>query len=194
MKIKFYYLFAAIIIFCTVCKKDKSLSQTVNLITNPSFEYNGQPTGNTWFYQFGALKNDTLAVEFTNDVPPEGGNWSLKLNIGSTQGNYHWFGFANTYISGINGTHIYNLKAWMKPSLNWHGSINIGKLSNKKFTKTKEVSTSSENWAIYSVTDTITTSINDSIVINLYTGTQPVGWRHYVLFDLIELTKTKMFL
>ncbi len=190
-KIIFFLLVAGIgLIFCTSCKKDNAaISQTQNLILNPSFEINGQPTAENWFFGAG-IEGDTSSTSLSQDTPPRGGNWSLPLSPG-------WVpqvGYAETYINALEGTNVYELHVWMKSNNGWRGSISIGigvksqKLYPDPLTQVKWASDTVTNWTEYVLIDTLTTQVNDTIVVRLSAGSCEVC-AGAVLYDLIKLIK-----
>jgi len=186
MKSNLIYCFIGVVLFtldCS-CKKDPIVSQTQNLIKNPSFEINGQPTAENWFFVAGGIEGDT-STSLSQDTPPRGGNWSLPLFPVWTEE-----GYAKTYITGLEGTNIYNLSVWMKSNNGWPGSISIGVLSQNQLTQAKSVSDTITNWNEYILIDTLTTTINDTIVVKLSAGIAPFSSESdKVLFDLVELKK-----
>lgn len=196
-----------IVLCCLVllasCKKDTKLQSQVNnfntmvstnLITNPSFECYSNSSANTTFCLTGysILPGEILAIDSSYDVPPGGGNYSLKIYCGSTQqGNYFW-GRVNYYVTNINGTYNYTLSCWMKgPTFkpNNANGILIGKLINKSVSIIQYIKPDTTIWKRYIITLPITTTSNDTIVIQLNGGTAPVSPISYTLFDLIELQK-----
>lgn len=155
--------------------------KTQNLISNPSFEDStGQPSLTGW------IINDTVYSSFSQDTPVGGGNWSLQLLAG-------WIGgLAETYITGQSGTNVYKLNVWLKTDSLGPGAIayiSLGTLYQNQFTPKKEVFyDNTPNWTQYSLTDTLTTQSDDTIVVRLYAGyVQIISPASY--FDLVELKK-----
>ena len=124
-------------------------------------------------------------VSFFNESPsvlPED-VWSLQLEAGFVSG---WF--AKTYITGQNGTQIYQLKNWMK-SPNWTGSASLGTIAQNQFTASNTLSDTTSIWKQYSFIDTLTTLSSDTIAVRLSAGTGDFCvCTSY--FDFIELTVT----
>jgi len=176
-------------------KKVNGEDEDKNLIQNPSFETkDGQADYSGWVNILW-LADSTYRPSLVGDVPPGGGSGALPLPPGITQGTIYE-GYAETYITGQSGTNIYQLKGWMK-NIDWTGYISIGVLSQEpQYTQfaplKKYVSSNSANWTQYTLTDTITTQSNDTIVVRLSTDMTPIGFESQkVLFDLIELKKLK---
>ncbi len=74
-------IFSLIILILTTliflqCNDDSVTSPEIghNLIVNPSFEENGNASLEGW-----VIAGDTLN-RFTNDTPPNGGNWAVTIN------------------------------------------------------------------------------------------------------------------
>lgn len=174
------------------CRKDVGIlpvpviKTNNNLIKNASFEDGGSCSFQNWVI----IKDAPLAT-FSADVPNGGGNCAVKLKLGYTFGGTYVF--LDQYITGISGTYIYKLKGWMKDPLIGYGRLFIGKLSGGQFynSTSRFITSTSANWLNYSVTDTITTQISDTIYVRLNPGADQI-FTGDVSFDNIELTKVAL--
>jgi len=87
-------------------------------------------------------------------------NWSLRIPTSFPEPL-----FTETFVTGSEGTHIYELKYDMKTIGN--GTAYIGKLVNGELETTKSFTDFSADWQTYSIIDTITTELNDTLVIGM---------------------------
>ena len=95
----------------SACKKDKT-SNDGNLISNPGFENNGTPDFSDW----------TGTKAFSNDVPPDGGKWSLQLVP-------EWYpaeGYAETFVTSLSRYYTFQFSCETKAQ-NGTGRIIIRK-------------------------------------------------------------------
>lgn len=193
-----------LILMNNACKKDVAIqpqgnntasttNQSVNYIVNGSFENGGNFSLNG--YDVYPYPMDTSLITSSTDVPNIGNNnyYSLKIYVGSTQGNNVKYGSVKYYVSGISGTGIYTLSCYMKLSQcnndYSRGYISIGKITNHVFQVLAQIYPDTCIWKHYSITTPISTNSQDSIVIQINGGTSPYSPIKYTLFDLIELTK-----
>jgi hypothetical protein len=81
----------SIILFCLYiisCNKDASTQSPTsnitinppNLISNGSFEFNGNPTMEGWDILPATDTSERHPIRFSNDVPPNGGKWSIEFD------------------------------------------------------------------------------------------------------------------
>jgi hypothetical protein len=147
----------------------------VNLITNSSFEINGQKSLSGWI-----IYCDNPS--FVNDVPPGGGNWALELPTG-------WIPFSNwvetTVLSPV-GSHEYQFSIYGKK--NGHtGNAQLYLKRADSLIFCNRLTVIDTVWTYYSASDTLTTYTGDSLYVRiLMTGTEdPVS----CYFDLCKLEK-----
>jgi hypothetical protein len=145
---------------------------TQNLISNPSFEINGQLNCSSWYdgcKQELTYLCDTLVagnpcdIAFYKDAPPEGGVWSL----GATGIGNGFPATASTYITGQNGTNRYLFNIWMKDDGQAFGGAHIRIHSNGNDVLEKSIPTSGMGWNFYSIKDILKVDPTDSIEIVL---------------------------
>lgn len=169
-----------------------SFSYGQNLISNPGFENNGQLNCASWYdackQELTYLCDTTIAgtvcdVKFQQDVPPGGGNWSMAITgVGNSPP-----ATASTYITGQEGTSVYQLSAWMKDFGNGWGGINIGTRSKGMYTLSQTLRADSMEWAFFSLTDTLKLQPGDSIDITLWAFAAGPSFGD-IGFDEIELS------
>lgn len=129
-----------------------------NLIPNPSFEENGDSSLANWFV------NIPSSVNFTNNTPPNGGNWAITIDV--------LWGVGNDVISTVKipeGTHIYKFSFWSKFSNN-SGFADILLVAHDSLTQINRIYVNSESWENYSTLDTIISASGDSLQIKLSGG------------------------
>lgn len=162
-----------------------------NLISNGSFE----STTQGWYRHYSNnypppwYQIDTNSVppsgshyfQYKQDAPTGGGNWSLQVNGGVT---FQQATMALAVITGQSGTGVYQLSAWSK--LGGCSSIGIAKKSSNLYTGWKyvNISDTAQTWKKYILTDTLTISATDTILIKISVGDGCIGF-----FDLIELNR-----
>ena len=150
-----------IVIVTQSCKKSNNTDGTItgptesgNLISNSSFESNGIASFQGWWV------SDTSVVRFSNDVPQNGGNWSILIET-------IWGPPARvqTTVALEQGTFAYRLSTWAK-------KVVIGGKVSLIFKDTirKSLEISNTGWTEYNITDTLTAVAGDSIVIELAGG------------------------
>ncbi len=129
-----------------------------NLITNTSFEENGDSSLADWFVNMPSF------VHFTNDTPPNGGNWAITIDV--------LWGSGNDVITTVKipeGTHIYKFSFWSKYSNN-PGYAETLLVSQDSVSQINRTYADSESWKNYSILDTITSVSGDSLQIKLSGG------------------------
>ena len=167
-----------------------------NLISNPSFEIAlSQLFCQNWYDRCGnelTISCDTTSycqVGFKEEspIPSQWEAWSLKLMPGWPNE-----GFAETYITGQNGTIVYQLKYWTKTPVSIGGGYitgygSIGTGSQSQFAPHKTSSDTAAQWKQTTIIDTLTIAATDTITVRLSADNCDfcVG---SVYFDFIELT------
>lgn len=174
-------ILATLSLFLSVLHSTPSVASatidTTNLIQNSSFESNNQPTLQSWV-------TDTTLRKFVQDVPPNGGQWSLQLIPG-------WFpqeGYARTYVSGQSGVGVYQISVWVKSTNGWRSTIRLGQWAQGTWINSKQISSDSTLWIQYSLIDTLSVQPNDTIAVHLSAGRAEIA-KGNVLFDLVRLEK-----
>lgn len=150
------------ILFFFQCEDDSITSPEIeqNLIENPSFEEDGNASLKGWI-----IAGDTLN-QFTNDTPPNGGNWAVTINS-------VWI---SPLINGIYttvklspGTHIYRFTVWAKYQ-EVTGSTNLLILKPDTTIIRRSIQIIDTLWKQYSLIDTISADGSDSLRVILSGG------------------------
>ncbi len=152
-----------------------------NLITNNSFEFNGQPTLAGW-----RAGNPDLATPF-NEAPPTGGEWCLQLVA-------DWaptMGFVLTTIPEVEDGDILRLSCYVR-AINSDGggsiSLVVGSYPFNSNNYTNGRYSSDTTWTYLSVQDTVELGAGDSVMVlcsSFHTEITPrIG-----LFDLVTLQR-----
>jgi hypothetical protein len=152
----------------TACVNDSEEDKC--LIENSSFEYFREPSLEGW----GAPYPNTIT--FINDAPIIGGNWSVEIkpDLYPRQVYFIWY-----FIAALEGTHRYNFSFWAKGRApNSYAKILI-KHSQSYITK-RSINVYTSKWLRYSVIDTLSTEIGDTIIVKLEGGS---------VFGLVEKAK-----
>ena len=129
-----------------------------NLIPNPSFEENGDSSLAGWLVNMPSL------VQFANDTPPNGGNWAITIDV--------LWGVGNDVISTVKipeGTHVYKFSFWSKFETT-AGDAELLFITTDSVYSINRVQVNSNDWMNYSVSDTITSNSNDSLMVKLSGG------------------------
>ena len=134
------------------CKKDKAVLSEGNLITNSSFEANGQPSFQAWIGS---------SYSFVYDVPVNGGQWSLQLVPEWIPGE----GFAETFITGFSGNYTFKLTCDTKTINNRTGQI-ILRLQNLNGTTTDltKITFNNSTWRIVVLTTNVSLRQSDKLI------------------------------
>ena len=148
-----------------------------NLLINSSFEINGDPSLSGW------AVSDTSRVHFSNDVPPDGGSWSISISPGWAPIFYS----VTTTVAPPVGTHRYKLSFWTKSPQEW-GSARLFLKRPDTLMVSCSLSFSDSSWATHSLLDTLSITSGDSLVVML-TGSWPEIGMGRTHFDLVRLEK-----
>lgn len=157
------------------CKKDNPIAPAGNLISNPFFDSAGHQSMQGWTTGY---KNS-----FSTDVPPGGSPWSLDL-----QPQWGFYGFAETYVTGFNGTRTFTLSCYTKLSSNeGYGTISLWQRKQNGSVVILATDTiRNHNWQNTNLTSTVTLLPTDEIVVHLFGGfSQLMVWD--VLFNSVYL-------
>ncbi len=175
MKSKFAFLvFATIILFG--CNKENPVQPGDNLITNGSFEDNGNFSLDGW------TNNNTSS---STDVPGGGGSFSLKIDPASSPAE----GYAEFAVEDLSGTKSFELTAFIKSFGDWPGSVTLKKVADDGTITILATDASSENsWLQKTLSITTSFSTGDKLMVHISSGsTEAPTPDHYALFDLLVL-------
>ena len=152
-------------------------------LQNPSFEENGQPSLSGWNV------SDTSMINFSNDVPPDGGKWSLVMYGRNTliQGRVR-LNLVSQKVNLLKGTYIYTFSFWAKTDSS-NGSVAVLSAiinDTSRFYKNLEITNS--NWTNYNIVDTLSSANYDSVEAVFLNGLSFQGVQGKTFFDLCSLT------
>jgi hypothetical protein len=184
-KIILKLLVFGIIILISSCSKTESTDDnnpiipppdTTNLITNSSFEINGEKSLVGW-------EIFCPIIEFISYVPPRGGKWALSMSPGWVPSYY----YIMTTVPASIGTNEYRLSYYVMA----HGMIELYLKKQDSLIFCKRIYSESQDtlWRYYSVLDTLTTKLGDSLTVKVVSGSGEVGPLCY--FDLCKLELIK---
>jgi hypothetical protein len=148
-----------------------------NLLANSSFEIDGNPSLHGW------VVSDTCAVHFAEEAPPTGGCWSVAIDPGWVPTMYS----ISTTVSAPKGGHRYEFSFWAMSWDSW-GMARIILKRPDTLAVRKYLGFSDTTWSTYSLFDTLSTDKGDSLVIELWGGTEEVStiWSK-TFYDLVRL-------
>lgn len=158
----------------TACHRDAAIPPLGNLVKNYSFERNGKSSFDGWVGS---------GYTFVSDVPSDGGQWALQLVP-------EWFpaeGYAETYITGLSGSHIFKLSCDTKVTNSWTGSLSLRIKSQSGTNDIASTTFTNANWTIQVLnTNSIMLQPTDTLVVHLSSGSTEVA-SGQVLFDNVYL-------
>jgi hypothetical protein len=149
----------------------------VDLISNSSFELDGNASLLGW------TPRDTVTVHLVRTAPQAGGYWSLEIEAARFPGS-----FVKTTVSLPPGTHRYKFSLWGKHASRVIGGADLFFKHLDTLSYLKSISVADTSWIRYSVFDTLSTSAQDSLVINLSGGGTEIAAGE-TFFDLCSLEK-----
>ncbi len=134
-------------------------STGVNLISNPSFEFNGEPSLSGWTIF------DTAFAKVVQGGAPGEGNWSLQLFQG---GPIYLGGLASTIVTGQSGSSNYTLSFWEKNfERMFYGVVFIRQIRKGSIIYSVQVNADTTSWALFSKTIHLNMQPTDSLKISL---------------------------
>ncbi len=168
-------LFLSFLLGCILEDPVSSIPDS-NLLLNPSFEIYGIPSLLGWV----PSTEDTSAIHFFREVPPQGGKYSLGLETAWTAANS-----ATAKVPAMVGSHRYRLALWARSNgVSGFASLYLKTSDTLAFRKTVELPETA--WTSYSLIDTIVAKQGDSLFVSLSGGmSQLLAGR--TLFDLCTL-------
>jgi len=176
----FKIILLALLIILFSCNEEELTEPTAeNLLLSTSFEKNGVASAEGWKLPQGS--------EFSTDVPPNGGSFSLKL-IANSPPEY-------AYISVPVKTQykVNRLKFWSKStgvSSDIYGEASLTLLRNGAELKSRSIQIDVITWTTFSIQDTFDVADGDSFKVQFSGGiTQLFSANAY--FDLVQLQGIK---
>ncbi len=159
-----------------------SIKQNVikkNLIVNPSFELQGQPSLDGWNW----INYDSLAIQFSNQSPQSGGNYSILL--------FPTWMYDNRIYQKLelsNGVHNYKFSVSAKNSKNILGYLFVEFYSKGRIVYNIRQYITNSNWTKYEIPFKLEVSEGDSLLVGISGGqTQAITDSNY--FDFVEFYK-----
>ena len=153
-------------------------------ILNGSFEKDGKASFDNWVITC----NDGQSFQ---DTPNNGGEWCLGFPTGNLQGCYPQT--AEQVIKGLNNGDIVEVNVWARQDKQ---KLALTSIYLKIFQNDKEIilskdTTTSEEWALLTVIDTLSLAEGDSVAIvldsGITSGPDILGINSY--FDLVDVKK-----
>ena len=165
--IQILFLFTALFMSTTVSGQ----------IVNGNFEDGLSPDLSNWEW--------TCFAESDSSTPPGGGNWSMKVWGGNTQGCFP--GSSYQKIPSITNGQTFQLTGWAFAQSSSPVSISLGKINSGVITMIAVDTTSSASWTQLAVQSTFPLELGDTAIVLLHGGLTGGPFQGYGYFDLINL-------
>ncbi len=151
--------------------------QQEELITNPSFERNGQPSLDGWTVD----SNINITPVFSADVPSSGGKWSVVIAAGDRV-----MFMLHAHVTVPAGQHPYHFSIWGKCD----GKSGYADLALNG-TRFRSISIVDTTWTLYEADDALEAVSGDEVTITLTShgsdGTNaPACWFDLCRFNVIK--------
>ena len=174
-------LFIPYALIFIVCDKNKDVITSPensymnnNLLLNSSFEINDNPSHKYWH------ANNPDYVYYSEDTPPEGGQWSIYLRP-------EW-GPPTSLTQSIKtrpGNFIYNFSFFAK-SEGVGGRGVLGLQNSDTLVVCKQITVNDTNWIEYTISDTISSTLWDTIFVAVNGGISQLAYGK-TNFDLCKM-------
>lgn len=154
-----------------------------NLLPNPSFEENGEPSLSGWTVY------DSVAIHFSNDVPPGGGKWSIYM-FGNNPLSLQpiLLRLMSRKVNLLNGNNIYIFSFWAKADSTVNADVTLHAFKNGSTEVNKDIVVATPNWTNYNIVDTLNSANYDSVEVSFQNGYSYVNAQGRTFFDLCSLT------
>jgi hypothetical protein len=146
-------------------------------ISNGGFENGSNPDLSNWEW--------TCFAEPDSSTPPGGGNWSIKVWGGNTQGCFP--GYSYQKIPTITNGQTFLLTGWAFAQTAPPVGLYLGKINSGVITLQSGDTTSSISWTELSLQSTFSLSSGDTAIVVLHGGLAGGPIQGYGYFDLINL-------
>jgi hypothetical protein len=153
------------------------LSTAEAQITNGSFETGSNADLSHWEW--------TCLAESDSNAPFGGGNWSIKVFSGNTQGCFP--GYAYQKLPAISDGQTYILYAWGYAETSAQIGLHFGKINNGIITLHDGDSTSSTSWTQLNIQSSFSLSSGDTALVILDAGLVGGPAQGYGYFDSVNL-------
>lgn len=179
--VKKIFLLFGLLFFIYTCADDETTAPTEeNLLLNTSFEKKGKFSTDGWTLP-------TLS-DSSNDVPPNGGNFSLKLQSNAPPEEY-----AFIKVPAKLQYSIFKLSFWGKStgvSSNIPGKAVLSLVRNKAEINSQSILVDQISWQSFSIQDTFNVIQGDSIIVKFSGGINQL-FAAQAYFDLCQLQGIK---
>lgn len=146
-------------------------------IVNGDFEDGLNPDLSNWEW--------TCFAEPDSSTPPGGGNWSLKVWGGNTQGCFP--GSSYQKITSITNGQTFQLTGWAFAQSSSPVGLYLGKINSGVITMIAGDTTSSTSWTQLGVQSFFPLELGDTAIVLLHGGLTGGPFQGYGYFDLIHL-------
>jgi len=124
-------------------------------------------------------------AESDSSTPPGGGNWSIKVWGGNTQGCFP--GYSHQTIPSITNGQTFQLTGWAFAQASPPVGLYLGKINSGDITLIASDTTSSTTWTQLGVQSTFLLELGDTAIVLLDGGLAGGPFQGYGYFDLINL-------
>lgn len=180
MSKRVFFLFTLLLFLFSCADEETTAPTDENILLNTSFEKNGRFSTVGWSLP-------TLS-DSSNDVPPNGGNFSLKLKSNAPPDEYAFIKVpAKTQYS------INKLTFWAKStgvSSNIPGKAVLSLIRNKAEIKSQSILIDQITWQSFNIQDTFNVAEGDSFMVKFSGGTNQL-FSAEAYFDLCQLQGIK---
>jgi hypothetical protein len=115
------------------------------------------------------MSNSASSIDFSQDVPPDGGGWSVSINSYPNTDV-----FLLTKVPATTGSHVYRLSVWSK-RIGIGGSAGIIIRRDDSLFVSSSMSIGGTEWSEVALIDTILASTGDSVGVILSGGISLTG-------------------
>jgi len=154
-----------------------SFNTITGQISNGDFENGLNPDLSNWEW--------TCFAEPDSSTPPGGGNWSIKVWGGNTQGCFP--GYTYQTIPSITNGQTFQLTGWAFAQASPPVSLYLGKINSGDITLIAGDTTSSTSWTQLGIQSTFLLELGDTAIVLLNGGLAGGPLQGYGYFDLIHL-------
>ncbi|MCW8805643.1 MAG: hypothetical protein OQK56_04220 [Ignavibacteriaceae bacterium] len=177
---KLCFVFILLFIICSCNDEEPTAPTEENLLLNTSFENNGTFSTVGWTLP--------TSSDSSNDVPPNGGNYSLKLQSNAPPEEY-----AYIKVPVKLQYSIFKLTFWGKStgvSSNVPGKAVLSLIRNKAEINSQSILVDQISWQSFSIQDTFNVAQGDSFIVKFSGGINQL-FSAQAYFDLVQLQGIK---
>lgn len=154
-----------------------------NLLQNPSFELNGQPSISGW------TVIDTAMINFSNDVPPGGGKWAIFM-YGNNPLSLRPILLRplSQKVNLLKGSYIYTFSFWAKADSTDQSAAFFRAFKSDTLEVDKSIEITNSNWTNYNIVATLSSADYDSVEVVFINGNSLINAQGKTFFDHCSLT------